>query len=41
MIAIEAMKTAIIDSRDTLSMNDLETAIEEFITREKIKQGNK
>jgi SpoVK/Ycf46/Vps4 family AAA+-type ATPase len=41
MIAIEAMKTAIIDSRNTLSMNDLETAIEEFITREKIKQGNK
>jgi len=41
MIAIEAMKTAILDSRNALSMNDLETAIEQFITRETIKLGNK
>lgn len=37
MIAIEAMKTAIIDGRNSLSANDLETAIELFIRREKIK----
>ncbi|WP_069472059.1 AAA family ATPase [Candidatus Marithrix sp. Canyon 246] len=41
MIAIEAMKTAILDSRDTLSMNDLETSIKQFIARETIKLGNK
>jgi SpoVK/Ycf46/Vps4 family AAA+-type ATPase len=41
MIATEAMKTAIIDSRDTLSMNDLETSIKQFIARETIKLGNK
>lgn len=37
MIAVEAMKTAIIDSRNCLSENDLETAIEQFIHREKVK----
>ncbi|CAN2041775.1 hypothetical protein GMMP15_580013 [Candidatus Magnetomoraceae bacterium gMMP-15] len=38
MIAVEAMKTAIIDSRNSLTMDDLETAIEQFVCREKIKQ---
>ena len=37
MIAVEAMKTAILDSRNSLSTNDLETAIEQFIRREKVK----
>jgi SpoVK/Ycf46/Vps4 family AAA+-type ATPase len=38
MIAVEAMKTAIIDARNIMAMNDLETAIEQFIHREKVKQ---
>ena len=38
MISVEAMKSAIIDARNSLAMNDLETAIEQFILREKIKQ---
>jgi len=38
MITTEAMKTTIIDSRNSLTMDDLETAIEQFIRREKIKQ---
>ncbi|QTA88177.1 AAA ATPase chaperone [Desulfonema magnum] len=37
MIAAEAMKTVIIDSRNTLSMNDLETEIKQFVRREKVK----
>ena len=38
MISVEAMKSAIIDARNSLAMSDLETAIEQFILREKIKQ---
>jgi len=38
MITTEAMKTAIIDNRNTLTMDDLEQAIEQFIRREKVKQ---
>ncbi|MDM8562924.1 AAA family ATPase [Candidatus Marithioploca araucensis] len=43
MITVEAMKTTIIDARNTLTMDDLERAIEQFIRREKVKyhrQGN-
>jgi SpoVK/Ycf46/Vps4 family AAA+-type ATPase len=38
MIAVEAMKSAIIDARNCLAMDDLNIAIEQFILREKIKQ---
>ncbi len=38
MIAVEAMKSAIIDARNSLSMNDLDAAIEQFIHREKVKK---
>ncbi|MEN8220614.1 MAG: hypothetical protein ABFS56_30540 [Pseudomonadota bacterium] len=38
MITTEAMKTAIIDTRNTLTMDDLERAIEQFICCEKVKQ---
>lgn len=38
-ITIEAMKTAIIDARNNLSIADLDAAIEQFMQREKIKQG--
>ena len=38
MISIEAMKSAIIDARNSLTMDDLETEIKHFIRREKIKQ---
>lgn len=38
MITTEAMKTTIIDTRNTLTMDDLEKAIEQFICREKVKQ---
>ena len=38
MITTEAMKTAIIDTRNTLTMDDLQTAIEQFIRRKKVKQ---
>ena len=37
MIAIEAMKTAILDSRDCLSKDDLDMAVGQFVHREKIK----
>jgi len=37
MITVEAMKTAIIDARNALTMDDLERAIEQFIRREKVK----
>jgi len=40
MVAIEAMKLAIIDHRDTLSNEDLNFAIKEFMHREKVKLGN-
>lgn len=40
MIAIEAMKSAIIDQRDMLSGEDLSHAIQEFIQREQVKQGS-
>jgi len=39
MIAVEAMKTAIIDERSSLAENDLESAIEQFIRREKVRHG--
>lgn len=39
MIAVEAMKTAIIDGRNSLTMNDLEAAVDQFIHREKVKQN--
>lgn len=39
MIAIEALKSAIIDHRDRLSIEDLESAILQFIHREQVKQG--
>ncbi len=37
MIAVEAMKTAIINTRNSLTMDDLESAIAQFIRREKVK----
>lgn len=40
MIAIEAMKTAIIDARNLLTTADLDAAIQQFLQREKIKQGD-
>lgn len=40
MIAVESMKSAIIDQRDKLSSDDLICAIKQFIQREKIKQGS-
>lgn len=40
MIAEEAMKLAIMSSRNILSMGDLSTALEKFITREKVKNTN-
>lgn len=40
MIAVEAMKTAIINARSSLTEADLDTAIEQFVQREKIKQGD-
>jgi len=39
MIAVEAMKSSIIDARNNLAMDDLNIAIEQFIRREKIKQN--
>ncbi len=41
MIAIEAMKSAIIDNRNALSSEDLETAVTQFIEREKIKEEHR
>lgn len=38
MIAVEAMKTAIIDSRNSLSASDLDSAIKQFVQREEVKQ---
>ena len=39
MVAEEAMKTAIIDSRNCLSMGDIEIAVNKFIRREKVKKN--
>jgi len=39
MIAVEAMKTAIIGARNTLNQKDLDDAIEQFGLRERIKRG--
>jgi len=39
MIAIEALKSAIIEHRDCLSAKDLTSAIEQFLHREQVKQG--
>jgi len=39
MIAIEAMKSTIIDARNQLTMDDLDKSIGQFIHREKVKQG--
>ena len=38
MIAVEAMKTAIIDARSILSANDLGSAIKQFLHREEVQQ---
>jgi SpoVK/Ycf46/Vps4 family AAA+-type ATPase len=40
MIAIEALKSAIIDHRDTLRADDLASAIAQFSRREQVKQGD-
>ena len=40
MVAIEALKTAIIEHRDSLSAGDLESAILQFVHREKVKKGD-
>lgn len=40
LISVEAMKTAIIDNRGSLSTSDLNIAIEQFMQREKIKQAD-
>ncbi len=40
MIAIEALKSAIIDHRDTLKADDLASAIVQFSRREQVKQGD-
>ena len=40
MIAIEALKSAIIDHRDQLDAKDLKAAISQFIHREQVKQGS-
>jgi SpoVK/Ycf46/Vps4 family AAA+-type ATPase len=40
MIAEEAMKLSIISSRNSLSMDDLSTALKKFIKREKVKNNN-
>lgn len=39
MITEEAMKTAIINSRDSLTMRDIEIAIDKFIRREKVRNN--
>ncbi len=39
MIIEEAMKTAIINSRNSLSMKDIEIAVDKFILREKVKNN--
>ena len=36
--AIEAMKSAIIDARNSLALDDLDVAVEQFVRREKVKQ---
>jgi ATP-dependent 26S proteasome regulatory subunit len=41
MIAIEAMKLSIIDSRDTLTQNDLLFATKRFLSREKLRKTSK
>ena len=40
MIATEALKTAIIEHRDSLSTVDLDSAISQFVHREKVKKGD-
>ena len=39
MVIEEAMKTAIINSRNSLSMYDIEIAIDKFFRREKVKNN--
>ena len=39
MITEEAMKTAIINSKNSISMNDIEIAVHKFIRREKVKNN--
>jgi len=39
MITEEAMKTAIINSKDSLSMKDIEVAVKKFLRREKVKNN--
>ena len=39
MITEEAMKFAIINSRSSISMNDIEIAVNKFIRREKVRNN--
>lgn len=39
MIAEEAMKTAIINAKNSISMNDIEVAVNKFIQREKVRNN--
>ena len=39
MVTEEAMKTAIIDSKNSISMKDIETAVTKFIRREKVRNN--
>jgi ATP-dependent 26S proteasome regulatory subunit len=41
MVAIEAMKLSIIDSRNTLTQNDLSIALKKFLSREKLRKTTK
>ena len=41
MIAIEAMKISIIDSRNNLTQNDLQSALNKFLNREKLRKTSK
>ena len=39
MITEEAMKIAIINAKNSISMNDVEIAVNKFIRREKVKNN--
>ena len=41
MIAEEAMKLSIIEARNSLTENDLMRALDKFLSREKLRKGNK
>ena len=40
MIASDALKSAIIDQRDSINSEDLESAMQQFLHREQVKQGS-